>query len=552
MTQQAGDLYIFEGPDAVGKSTLADAFANALRDRGRKVTVTASPGRNQGTIGELVYRLHHDSSKFDINTVSPASLQTLHVAAHIDALETEIRPLIDSGTDVVLDRCWISTLAYGRMLGVDHATLKHLIALELQIWSSLRPRLTFLVSTQEPLRQDYNTDVWHSLKAEYQEVLQQIDSSWQVQTLPNNADVSAALNEALRALPKPIRDSTRKSAPCRRATKSKLHPVVPTKVYDTYWYFAAERQKVLFSRLSGDGPPYTEDPILSQYRFTNAYRVADRVSQYLLQHVIENSENDPDDLFFRIILYKTFNKIDTWEHFVNEFGEPHWDSYDFAKYDRLLSNLSKSGYSIYSAAYIMPSGGNSFGYRRKHQNHLALIEAMIRDRVPQRIADSGHMKDVFELLCSYPMIGPFLGYQYATDINYSPLTDFSEMEFVIPGPGAKDGIRKCFTDQGGLSDAEIIRLVTERQEQEFASRGIEFRRLGDRPLQLIDCQNLFCEVDKYARVAHPDIQGISGRTRIKQKYRSDSRPLGLMLPSKWGDFKIDATKEQCNAGLLFG
>jgi hypothetical protein len=33
-----------------------------------------------------------------------------------------------------------------------------------------------------------------------------------------------------------------------------------------------------------------------------------------------------------------------------------------------------------------------------------------------------------------------------TDLNYSGLTDFSEMEFVMPDPGAKDGIRKCFRD----------------------------------------------------------------------------------------------------------
>ena len=45
--------------------------------------------------------------------------------------------------------------------------------------------------------------------------------------------------------------------------------------------------------------------------------------------------------------------------------------------------------------------------------------------------------------------------------------------------------------------------MAENQEDEFARRGIEFQTLWGRPLQLIDCQNLFCEVDKYARVYHP-------------------------------------------------
>jgi hypothetical protein len=68
---------------------------------------------------------------------------------------------------------------------------------------------------------------------------------------------------------------------------------------------------------------------------------------------------------------------------------------------------------------------------------------------------------------------------------------------------------------------------------EFKRLGIDFRPLGDRPLQLIDCQNIFCEVDKYARVAHPDINGRSGRTRIKQKFVASSNKLSVWFPPKW-------------------
>jgi hypothetical protein len=53
-------------------------------------------------------------------------------------------------------------------------------------------------------------------------------------------------------------------------------------------------------------------------------------------------------------------------------------------------------------------------------------------------------------------------------------------------------------------------------------------------LQLIDCQNLFCEVDKYARVAHPEFVGHTGRTRIKQKFSPIAEPIGFWYPPKWG------------------
>ena len=189
---------------------------------------------------------------------------------------------------------------------------------------------------------------------------------------------------------------------------------------------------------------------------------------------------------------------------------------------------------IYSAAYIMPSGNSAFGYQAKHRNHLKLLERMMEDKVPDQIAGFPDMKPAFELLRSYPTIGNFLGYQLVTDLNYSEICDFTEMEFVVPGPGALDGIHKCFSDLGGLNEIDVIKLVTDRQEQEFERLGLQFRSLWGRPLQLIDCQNLFCEVSKYARVMHPEIRGANDRTRIKQVYRPSPKPLDYWFPPKWG------------------
>jgi len=104
----------------------------------------------------------------------------------------------------------------------------------------------------------------------------------------------------------------------------------------------------------------------------------------------------------------------------------------------------------------------------------------------------------------------------------------------MPGPGARSGIRKCFADYGSYSESDLIRWMADHQDEEFARRGIEFPSLWGRPLQLIDCQNLFCEVDKYARVYHPEATGLSGRARIKQEYRRNSEPVGYWFPPKWG------------------
>ncbi len=309
----------------------------------------------------------------------------------------------------------------------------------------------------------------------------------------------------------------------------------PTPVYNTYWRFAAERQAVFFRRLEGRPPPWTHDPILRAHKFTNAYRASDRVSQYLIRSVIYRADlpGDPAEVVFRTLLFKLFNKIETWELLEKELGTLSYSAYSFKRYDQILSRALARGLTIYSAAYIMPSGG-SLGHDRKHRNHLTLLDRMMADGLPAKLAGTASMQQAFNLLRNYPTIGDFLAYQYVTDVNYTTVTNFTEKEFVVPGPGAIDGIRKCFADTGGMSDADVIRTVADRQEVEFERLGLEFPTLWGRRLQLIDCQNLFCEVDKYARVAHPESNGASGRTRIKQKFRPHPDRIDYWYPPKWG------------------
>ena len=113
------------------------------------------------------------------------------------------------------------------------------------------------------------------------------------------------------------------------------------------------------------------------------------------------------------------------------------------------------------------------------------------------------------------------------------------MEFVVPGPGALDGIRKCFRGSRRPERTETIRFMMDRQETEFERLGLAFRTLWGRRLQLIDCQNLFCEVDKYSRVAHPEVEGLSGRLRIKQRFTPQSSEHAALVPAEVGHQRSD-------------
>jgi len=308
----------------------------------------------------------------------------------------------------------------------------------------------------------------------------------------------------------------------------------PTPVFDSYWRFASARQEIFSRRVRGEPPPWTSDPIVAEHRFTNAYRASDRVSQFLIRQVIYDGAQDVDEVFFRTLLFKIFNRIDTWKLLVERLGGlPTWAKFDAEAYSRIFDAAMESDGRLYSAAYIMPSP--PFGHARKHRNHMQLLERMMRDGAPARVAGAASLKDVFEILRGYPSLGDFLAFQFAIDLNYSAVVDFSEMDFVVAGPGARDGIKKCFEPAHGVTEAEIIEHVAGIADQEFDRLGLRFEKLGgSRPLQLIDCQNLFCETDKYARVAHPEFSGASGRTRIKQKFSANEAPLPQFYPPKWG------------------
>ena len=304
-------------------------------------------------------------------------------------------------------------------------------------------------------------------------------------------------------------------------------------IYDLYWYFAWERQNIFWKKLNGEEAPWTDDNILQQYKFCNSYRVNDRVSQYLLKNVIYNGNiYEDEDMLFRIILFKLFNKEATWELLVNEFGDITLKGFNFERYSKVLSEATLKGVKIYNDAYIS-CANKAFGYDRKHDNHLALLNKMFNeDKIASKIKSCKTMKEAFDIIKSYPLIGNFMAYQLVTDINYSDVVDWREDEFTVAGPGSLRGIKKCFIDNGDMSNEDIIRYMYEHQDEEFKRLNLDFKRIGDRSLQLIDCQNVFCELDKYCREKVPELK--SNRTKIKKKYVSKKEKIEYMYPPKWG------------------
>ena len=193
--------------------------------------------------------------------------------------------------------------------------------------------------------------------------------------------------------------------------------------------------------------PWTRDEVLQTHRFTNVFRVSDRVLQFLIRAVqcVSGVSDDPTDLVFRTLLFKVFNREDTWLHLESRVGPVTWKAYDFDRYRSALDEAALRG-PIYAAAYMMAPP--RLGEDRKHANHLRLLERMMREDLAGQVQSSRSLRSIYETLVSYPGLGPFLAFQYAIDLNYSDLVSFDEDDFVVAGPGAKDGIPEVLRTRG--------------------------------------------------------------------------------------------------------
>ena len=311
-------------------------------------------------------------------------------------------------------------------------------------------------------------------------------------------------------------------------------PTQRPEVYDLYWIFAARRQAAFERRLAAHPWPWSDDPILQQFKFCNVFRAADRVSQYLIRQVAYREPSDTAaNRIFQIVAFRTFSNPGTWDGLIERLGRaPTLEDLASGSFEAALDDVKAERGGLYTGAFIL-CATKAFGFDEKHKNHVALFKHMFFERsAAQRICLAESLEDLVRFLESFPLMGPFMSYQIAIDLNYSTIINFDENDYTQAGPGALRGIKKAFTDLGGYTTSDVILWMVDRQESEFRRLRLTFNGLWGRRLHAIDCQGLFCEFDKYCREVAPHLP--SNRSRIKARFAPSGAPLPFFFPPKWG------------------
>jgi hypothetical protein len=246
---------------------------------------------------------------------------------------------------------------------------------------------------------------------------------------------------------------------------------------------------------------------------------------------------EDEEVVFRTLLFKHFNSISAWIALRDGLGYvPSWEKFNLPQYARVLGDAWKKGVKIWNPAYTQrPQVDDAIDkkYTTKHERYLAMLEALMHEGITAKLKQARTYGEVFYALKRPGLYGPFLSMQLATDLNYSEVINFSEDDFIVPGPGCLDGMQKCFGIRPDPAlAAEIIHRCVEHQEGMFTDLRLQPVTLFGRRLTAIDLQNCFCECDKFARVAHPEYN--LQRTEIKQTFRSNGLLEAPFFPPKWG------------------
>lgn len=315
-----------------------------------------------------------------------------------------------------------------------------------------------------------------------------------------------------------------------------------------YLYYLQERMNIFWKRCANEAPPYSEDKIFQLNKFTNAYRVLDRGSQYLLSNVIYNGGNYSDeDIVWRVFLYKNYNLPSTWEYLKRTVGDIKYNT----SIEEIRDSLNICADPIFSNAYMLTcsfirkeSFFSEYGidptFTKKYWLYLKIFQKELKERDKiHKILGSKSFVELFDNLSDILSFADFLSYQIAQDLNYTELFNFDDSTFCAAGPGTQRGIERCFNLTGKVDYGKIVIWVYENLDkliEEYSNKfdiDLTYAPIPGWKLRVPDLSNGFCETDKYMRAIGVKTDGIK-EGRIKNKFVENKEKINYVFPPKWG------------------
>lgn len=274
----------------------------------------------------------------------------------------------------------------------------------------------------------------------------------------------------------------------------------------TTWMQARES---LRQRKAADKRPWTDDPILKAYRFCNIRRRDDRVSQWILQHVVSLPVPVGSLGLPQLGMFLALCRWVNWPPTIKEWlFRGQWPSQrpDWTAMGDVVDRICDNGEQAWTGAFMVRGEQKSHGHAWAHwgkgryvadivvRREMTLAAHQLRDalRVNTRQAVATVLQNCYGW-------GPFMAGQVVDDWTWTPLLkDATDHYTWAPqGPGSLRGLNRLhgLPLSAKWEDEKYLHALRQLREEVISELGTSFS-----DITLHDISNGLCETDKYERV----------------------------------------------------
>ena len=347
----------------------------------------------------------------------------------------------------------------------------------------------------------------------------------------------------------------------------------PTLDWDSVYHFRTfviDRYKIHQRKDIKQLPaPWTKNPIMREYKFTNVRREHDRQTRYLIDNITNNPNLTLEDKIVNSFLFRAWNNWSTLRDFgfpysAEKIYSPKLKRHLQSKYERLSGENPNRMW--YNNAYNQ--GGTKCAWKFENADLRAVpykfgnehdmgddlqddfTEIPLRPlnvgiwlgrgHIVEKLLAAKDQQECFEIIKTVRGFADFLAYQVFVDLTYIKDFPFSENEFVVAGPGCKKGLDYIFKDKDGMTYEECIFWLRNHINQHaegggynlfnndvlddlednmsYPHRGYHPEALFsdlpeyDRCMNVMSLENCMCELSKYLRTVRGE-----GRPRCHYK-----------------------------------
>jgi hypothetical protein len=215
--------------------------------------------------------------------------------------------------------------------------------------------------------------------------------------------------------------------------------------YTRFWQFVKLRQNAYWKHEQNGNPPYSDDPVIGQYRFCNVYREIDRGTKWFQM----NRPQDGPELLWASLIYRQFNKIATFTTF-GRLPKYH-DKKIFLRY---VLKMKTAGVTVFTGRH------QCIGLSKviKMSDWLTSIRL---NNLYKNVINANNLPNIIAILRKIPGVGRFFSWQIICDLMESNELSSSIMsqadEWVYLGPGAIAGCRLIDVETNYLETAKMLR-----------------------------------------------------------------------------------------------